>query len=97
MGEILQAACPCGYQVEDLFVGCGMSGPGRCRDLAVCRHGGTLTTVRSQAARKRCRTCRRKLIVIPEETLAAEGLGIVIDCPRCAQQSLGLSGVGSSD
>ena len=54
MGCTALAACPCGFDSGELFVGQGMSGPDPCHFPAYCKEGSHLVTVNLIDQPSRC-------------------------------------------
>ena len=61
MGIISKGHCPCGYESEFLYEGCGMMGPATSRSLVYCDHCQEIHSILSSSARPRCPKCRRKV------------------------------------
>ena len=100
MGEILHLICTCGYEAEDLHVGCGMAGPDWCRDLAVCSHCCEVVTIRNTVKRQKCPLCRHAVAVVPIPALATGDTGSALldtPCPRCGQEAMHVSQTGIWD
>jgi len=100
MGEILNLTCSCGYEAEDLHVGCGMAGHDWCRELAVCSHCCEIVTIRATAKQRGCPACRRKVAVVQLPVLATGGSeSVLLDtpCPRCGQEAMRVTEVGIWD
>jgi len=97
MGNILAAVCPCGYESEPLFVGCGMI-EGPFHVPALCRACHQYVTVDPSRPRVRCRTCRRKPQVVAAFIDAAGGdTDQPVECPACGALSAVLEEQGCWD
>ena len=99
MGEILSLTCSCGYEADDLFVGCGMAGPDWCRDLAACSNCREIVTIRSTRGRS-CPRCRRAVVVIQVPVLAGNHRGatpLEAPCPRCSRPTMQVTETGLWD
>lgn len=87
MGDILTAACPCGYESDSLFVGCGFV-VRSAQVPALCRTCHRYVTVDPSRPRVRCPTCRRKPDIAPAfmaDSGPAEGQAF--ECPVCGATS----------
>ena len=101
MGEILHLTCSCGYEAEDLFVGCGMAGHDWQRDLAVCSHCCEVVTIRA-TKRRTCPICRHAVVVVELPVMAGgtgEDRSVLLDtpCPKCGQESMRVTETGIWD
>ncbi len=100
MGDMVQASCPCGYESEMLFDGCGWNVDG-CRQRARCEHCHDVVSVLSRAARKRCPSCRRAVVLLPnddrDDSQRGDALRMDLECPRCHQPSMRLETTGLWD
>src|SRR5689334_21936725 len=100
MGEILYVQCSCGYESDDLHVGCGMAGHDWCRELATCAHCREVVTVRS-TRRQRCPQCRRQIVLVQVPQLATGGRNdpVPLDalCPQCGKSEMRATEIGLWD
>lgn len=102
MGTMIQATCICGYTSDLLLEGCGMAGPETCSDLARCDHCREVVSVYVDSVRKRCRTCRRKVVVLSSAEWTADTVpktwpATGVECPRCHQPTMQLEMAGLWD
>jgi hypothetical protein len=100
MGDILNLTCSCGYEADNLFVGCGAAGPDWCRNLAVCSNCCEVVTIRTTAKRRTCPACRRAVVVVEVPALATGGgESVLLDtpCPRCGDEAMRVTEVGNWD
>ena len=102
MGTMIQATCACGYASDVLLEGCGMAGPQTCSDLARCDHCREVVTVYTGSVRRRCRKCRRKVVVMSSAERTADTFektwpAADLECPRCHQLTMRLEMVGLWD
>ena len=101
MGDILNLTCSCGYEAEDLHVGCGLAGPDWARSLAVCSHCCEVVTIRP-SRRRTCPACRRAVVMVEVPAMAGGGgddgsVLLETPCPRCGEESMRVTEVGVWD
>ena len=95
MGNLYRAACPCGYEVEDLVEGYGMAGVGyaiascaRCRAIVVAKTGETVPY--AQTFEPVCPGCGDDVALIKDP-------GGLKACPSCGEATLTLEPAGLWD
>ena len=62
MGIISKGHCPCGYESEFLYEGCGMMGPATSRSLVYCDHCQEMHSILSSSMSwpRTLRSCEQK-------------------------------------
>ncbi len=94
---MLVATCPCGYESDMLFVGCGMEVYAGIVP-ALCRHCRKYVTVDPSKPRLRCSTCGRKPEVV-DAFLADKDPDALqtFECPACGNATAHFENSGCWD
>lgn len=67
MGQIYRAECACGFESDDLGVGCGMMDYNRCRVLAACPACHSIRDTDQHSGSRTCRKCKAPLFFLHED------------------------------
>lgn len=64
MGDLVKAACECGYEKEELLMGAGFSSmeTGKVFTVAYCHHCGNVQSVDHEDEPPPCETCHQQLV-----------------------------------
>jgi len=63
MGTLLKASCECGFEVDTIFLGCGMFGGGNlCYAPAVCLNCNKLFEKDYYKKYSKCPVCKKKVV-----------------------------------
>ena len=81
MGTLTCIACPCGYDSEGFYVGCGFAGEEKGYELIQCRVCHRFGASGVMTKEKRCSHCRSRRVRVFSEEVPEEPLA----CPACGQ------------